>query len=131
MQLLDGELERLRAQAEAGERSFLDPYAAEDRSEFFAVASEAFFEQPAAFARELPARVTKLEALLNTRAFADLQTLAHQLKGAGGGYGFAQITEVAARLEQALKSGAAEPEIKDRAADLCAPLRAVVVPETR
>jgi hypothetical protein len=53
--LLDEELERLRAQAEAGARSFLDPYAAEDRGEFFAVASEAFFEEPAAFARELPA----------------------------------------------------------------------------
>jgi HPt (histidine-containing phosphotransfer) domain-containing protein len=83
------------------------------------------------FARELPARVAKLEALVNSRAFAELQTLAHQLKGAGGGYGFAQITEVAARLEQALKSGAAEPEIKDRATELCATLRAVVVPETR
>jgi Mlc titration factor MtfA (ptsG expression regulator) len=53
--LLDGELERLRAQAEAGTRSFLDPYAAQDRGEFFAVASEAFFEEPALFARELPA----------------------------------------------------------------------------
>jgi HPt (histidine-containing phosphotransfer) domain-containing protein len=83
------------------------------------------------FARELPARVTKLEALLNGRAFAELQTLAHQLKGAGGGYGFAQITEVAGRLEHALKTGAPEPVIKDRAAELCATLRAVVVPETR
>lgn len=53
--LLDDELERLRAQAESGARTFLDPYAAEDRGEFFAVASEAFFEEPAAFARELPA----------------------------------------------------------------------------
>ncbi len=83
------------------------------------------------FARELPARTALLETLLDSRAFAELQTLAHQLKGAGGGYGFAQITEDAARLEQALKSGAAEPEIKDRAADLCATLRAVVVPEAR
>jgi len=55
IQLLDDELERLRVQADAGEPSFLDPYAAEDRSEFFAVASEAFFEEPALFARELPA----------------------------------------------------------------------------
>jgi Mlc titration factor MtfA (ptsG expression regulator) len=53
--LLDAELERLRAQAESGARTFLDPYAAEDRGEFFAVASEAFFEEPVAFARELPA----------------------------------------------------------------------------
>ena len=54
LRLLDQELERLRAQAEAGERSFLDPYATQDRGEFFAVASEAFFEEPAAFVRELP-----------------------------------------------------------------------------
>jgi len=55
LRLLDEELERLRALADAGARSFLDSYAAEDRGEFFAVASEAFFEEPAAFARELPA----------------------------------------------------------------------------
>jgi Mlc titration factor MtfA (ptsG expression regulator) len=63
---LDVELERLRAQAEAGERTFLDPYAAEDRGEFFAVASEAFFEEPALFARELPALY---------RAFSDVYRL--------------------------------------------------------
>ncbi|MBX3704758.1 MAG: zinc-dependent peptidase [Steroidobacteraceae bacterium] len=53
--LLDAELEALRARADAGARTFLDPYAAEDRGEFFAVASEAFFEEPAALAREMPA----------------------------------------------------------------------------
>jgi Mlc titration factor MtfA (ptsG expression regulator) len=52
--LLDSELQTLRAQADGGVRTFLDPYAAQDRGEFFAVASEAFFEEPAAFARELP-----------------------------------------------------------------------------
>jgi Mlc titration factor MtfA (ptsG expression regulator) len=64
--LLDAELERLRAQAESGDRTFLDPYAAEDRGEFFAVASEAFFEEPVAFARELPAL---------HRAFSDVYRL--------------------------------------------------------
>jgi len=83
------------------------------------------------FARELPERVAKLEGLLADHALSELQTLAHQLKGAGGGYGFAQITEVAGRLEQALKSGAPEPVMKDLAAELCATLRAVVVTETR
>lgn len=53
--LLDRELESLRAQTHAGARTFLDPYAAQDRGEFFAVASEAFFEEPAAFARRMPA----------------------------------------------------------------------------
>jgi Mlc titration factor MtfA (ptsG expression regulator) len=55
LRLLDAELAKLRAQAGAGTHTLLDPYAAEDRGEFFAVASEAFFEEPAAFARELPA----------------------------------------------------------------------------
>ncbi len=64
--LLDAELERLRVQAESGARTFLDPYAAQDRGEFLAVASEAFFEEPAAFARELPALY---------RALADLYRL--------------------------------------------------------
>ena len=66
LRLLDAELERLRALAESGERTFLDSYAAEDRGEFFAVASEAFFEEPVAFARELPALY---------RAFADVYRL--------------------------------------------------------
>jgi Mlc titration factor MtfA (ptsG expression regulator) len=61
--LLDEELERLREQAESGDRTFLDPYAAEDRGEFFAVASEAFFEEPALFARELPALYRALSAV--------------------------------------------------------------------
>ena len=64
--LLDEELERLRAQADAGERSFLDPYAAVDRGEFFAVASETFFEEPAVLARERPALY---------RAFSDVYRL--------------------------------------------------------
>jgi Mlc titration factor MtfA (ptsG expression regulator) len=52
--LLDQELDTQRAQAESGMRTFLDPYAAEDRGEFFAVASEAFFEEPAEFAGRMP-----------------------------------------------------------------------------
>ena len=53
--LLEDELHGLRAQVNAGEQTLLDAYAAEDRDEFFAVASEAFFEEPAALARRMPA----------------------------------------------------------------------------
>lgn len=49
--LLAREYAALRAAVDRGEESFLDPYAAEDESEFFAVASEAFIETP----RELAA----------------------------------------------------------------------------
>ena len=39
---------------DAGRDTFLDPYAAEHESEFFAVASEAFFESPNALKSEHP-----------------------------------------------------------------------------
>jgi MtfA peptidase len=53
--VLDAELGGLRAQVESGEQTLLDPYATEDRGEFFAVASEAFFEEPSELARRMPA----------------------------------------------------------------------------
>ena len=45
---------RFCAEVEAGAETFLDPYAAENESEFFAVASEAFFESPNALQRAFP-----------------------------------------------------------------------------
>ena len=47
-------IERVQADVEHGSTSFLDAYAAHDEAEFFAVASEVFFEQPGEFARRLP-----------------------------------------------------------------------------
>lgn len=43
-----------KERAAAGRRSFLDDYAVTNEAEYFAVASEAFFEKPHALARELP-----------------------------------------------------------------------------
>ncbi len=43
-----------KERAERGQRSFLDDYAITNEAEYFAVATEAFFEQPKALARELP-----------------------------------------------------------------------------
>jgi CheY-like chemotaxis protein/HPt (histidine-containing phosphotransfer) domain-containing protein len=53
----------------------------------------------ARFVQSLPARVEELRA---SQPGAMIR-LAHQLKGAAGGYGFAPITETASRLEQALQ----------------------------
>jgi len=53
--VLASEFKRLRDAVERGAETFLDGYGAEDEAEFFAVASEAFFEQPREFARLLPA----------------------------------------------------------------------------
>jgi Mlc titration factor MtfA (ptsG expression regulator) len=43
---LADEFDALIAAVERGEHTFLDPYAAEDEAEFFAVATEDFFERP-------------------------------------------------------------------------------------
>lgn len=53
-QVLAAEYARLRQAAAAGELTLLDHYGATDPAEFFAVASEAFFERPAAMAAEHP-----------------------------------------------------------------------------
>jgi HPt (histidine-containing phosphotransfer) domain-containing protein len=81
------------------------------------------------FAAELPARIADVQAMLAANRRADLQTIAHQLKGAGGGYGFQAITDVAGALEHALKRGESESTIKERCSELCAVLGAVVVPK--
>jgi HPt (histidine-containing phosphotransfer) domain-containing protein len=81
------------------------------------------------FASEMPDRARALEQCLVDAELEELQRLAHQLKGAGGGYGFTQITEAAASLEEGLKSGAAPEVVKERTQQLCDTLRAVVVPE--
>ncbi len=80
------------------------------------------------FAAELPGRAESLENLLRDGELEELQGLALQLKGAGGGFGFAPVTEVAASLEKALKEGADESVLKNHAAALCETLRAVQVP---
>ncbi len=79
------------------------------------------------FADELPSRAEAVEALLRQADLGELQRLVHQLKGAGGGYGFAAVTEVAAALEQALKDGADAAVLEARASLLCETLRAVEV----
>ncbi len=79
------------------------------------------------FAQELPSRAESAETLLKQGDLGELQRLAHQLKGAGGGYGFAAVTEVAAALEQALKDGVEVAVLDARASALCETLRAVEV----
>lgn len=48
------ELEALRQAADAGEPTLLDPYGAEDAAEFFAVATETFFERAEELSRQHP-----------------------------------------------------------------------------
>ncbi len=73
------------------------------------------------FVGGLPARVDELRAASADREA--LRALAHQLKGSAGGYGFAAISEAAARLEAALAAGAAAAELESLV-DLCRRARA-------
>ena len=52
--VLGDELEALRQAADAGEATLLDPYGAEDAAEFFAVATETFFERAEELSRQHP-----------------------------------------------------------------------------
>jgi Mlc titration factor MtfA (ptsG expression regulator) len=53
-EVLGRELDALREAADAGESTLLDPYGAEDPAEFFAVATETFFERGADLRRRHP-----------------------------------------------------------------------------
>ena len=56
------------------------------------------------FLSELPDRVAALRGAWETRELGQLRRMAHQLKGAGAGYGFAPIGEAAGKLEKGLAS---------------------------
>jgi len=58
------------------------------------------------FVSELPNRVAAIEQAVEQANLTDLAKLSHQLKGAGGGYGFSSITEAAAAVEKLAKSQA-------------------------
>jgi Mlc titration factor MtfA (ptsG expression regulator) len=62
----------LNRQAAAGEEPALDPYGAESPAEFFAVASEAFFEIPGRLNAEYPAVYTQLRAFYRQDPLARL-----------------------------------------------------------
>jgi HPt (histidine-containing phosphotransfer) domain-containing protein len=55
------------------------------------------------FVSELPDRIEALSKAWNESEFELVGRLAHQLKGAGGGYGFPVIGEAAGRLEQRVR----------------------------
>ena len=60
--VLGAEYERLRRESEEGRPSVLDEYGAENPAEFFAVATEAFFERPVELRAKHPALYDELRA---------------------------------------------------------------------
>ena len=63
------------------------------------------------FVQELPSRAAALETCLAQHDYEQLVRLAHQLKGAAGGYGFPTITEKAAVVEQQARDRIAPEEL--------------------
>ncbi len=84
------------------------------------------------FVEDLPKRAAALEQALREGELSALSRIAHQLKGAAGGYGFPTITEAAAELEQCAKASSdlsrLELEVR-RVADLCVRARATLPEE--
>jgi Mlc titration factor MtfA (ptsG expression regulator) len=66
--------DRFCRDVDAGRETFLDPYAAEHEAEFFAVASEAFFESPNALRREFAALYELFSNFYKQNPAARLQT---------------------------------------------------------
>lgn len=72
------------------------------------------------FVDELPSRITQLHNCLDDHRLSDVARFAHQLKGAGGSYGFPQLTAHAERLERLAKQFADELAIRSALNDLIA-----------
>jgi HPt (histidine-containing phosphotransfer) domain-containing protein len=65
---------------------------------------EDFAELLRAFADTIPEKQRTVLELHRAGSIDELRRWAHQLKGAAGGYGFPELTEAAAELEQACKA---------------------------
>ena len=56
--------------------------------------------------------LTTLRTALTEKNYQSMQSIGHSLKGVGGGYGFAGMSEIGAAMEKAAKSQALE-ELKE------------------
>jgi HPt (histidine-containing phosphotransfer) domain-containing protein len=72
-----------------------------------------------------PATVAQLERLLTDRDIDALRRSVHQLKGAGGGYGFAPITRLATEAERWLDARAGPDAVAAQVNGLIALIRQV------
>jgi HPt (histidine-containing phosphotransfer) domain-containing protein len=70
------------------------------------------------FLNHLGPKIEKMSSYLSSRQLEDLAGLAHQLKGAGGGYGYPSITEAAREVENRAKSRTEIEEIEAAVAEL-------------
>ena len=79
----------------------------------------------AGFVARLPAVAAELRELADAGVSADLARAAHKLRGAGGSYGFAVLSEAAARVEDRLVAGDPVMAVAGDVAELIATVRRV------
>ena len=78
------------------------------------------------FMAGLPQRISSLQAALSGNDREQLRMLAHQLKGAAGGYGFGTVSAAAGKLEASLAGAADDAAVSEQTRaliDLCTGLR--------
>jgi len=72
------------------------------------------------FVMEMPGRAASLRRHLSLSNWEELRRAAHQLKGAAGSYGFQPITPAAARVEDGVRRGLPEEQIRHAVDELVA-----------
>lgn len=70
------------------------------------------------FVSEMPEKTASLEALWRDRQLEPLKRLAHQIKGAGGGYGYSQVSQAAGKLESQLQAVLTGPAVESQLRDV-------------
>jgi CheY-like chemotaxis protein/HPt (histidine-containing phosphotransfer) domain-containing protein len=79
----------------------------------------------AEFVEGLPARVAEITEGFSSNDLAAVKRAAHQLRGSGGGYGFPDMTELAAQVELAIKDEKTIEVIAEQINELAAFVRRV------
>lgn len=80
---------------------------------FSSLATDAdMLELVQSFVTQLQDRTAAMQAAYEANNLAELSRLAHQLKGAGGGYGFDVISTAAAQLESASKCAGSVEQVR-------------------
>jgi HPt (histidine-containing phosphotransfer) domain-containing protein len=55
------------------------------------------------FLQQIPTRIAQLDSLVAEGNQSEFRRIIHQMKGAGGGYGFQEISNTAAQIETCMK----------------------------
>lgn len=63
------------------------------------------------FIKDLPSRMDQLKAFIKANSINEIKSLAHQLAGSGGSYGFPEVTELSRHIEMEVKKS--DPEISN------------------